>query len=112
MYQFTPIHLAISKKLGWGDMLAKIALPAIDCIISHFLGLISDATGDVLPIDAAEVLVTSPAWTPDEIFGLLCTDGGDPMSSPVMQFIGLREEIETYMRRGMDFESAINEWYK
>lgn len=120
MTQFTPLHLAISDKLGWGDMLAEIALPAIDRIISRFLGNIAEATGDVLPMDAAEVLVIYPKWTPDDIFGLLCPDelssvrctpDFDP-HFPYEMFIDLRGEIEEYMRRGMDYQTAINEWFK
>jgi len=120
MYTFTDLHLAISEKLGWGDMLAEVALPAIDRIISHFLGQIADATGDVLPMCAAEALVVYPKWTPDDIFGLLCPDelssvrcvsGFDP-HFPYEMFVGLRGEIEEYMRRGMDYQTAIAEWFK
>lgn len=120
MYQFTDLHLAISEKLGWGDMLAEIALPAIDRIISRFLGKIAETTGDVLPMYAAEVLVIYPKWTPDIIFGLLCPDelssvrcvpGFDP-HFPYEMFIGLRGEIESYMRNGYNYQEAIAEWFK
>lgn len=120
MYQFTPLHLAINDKLGWGDMLAEIALPAIDRIISRFLSNIAEATGDVLPMEAAEALVVYPKWTPDDIFGLLCPDelssvrcvpGFDP-HFPYEMFIGLRGEIEAYMRRGYNYQKAIAEWFK
>ena len=120
MYQFTPIHLAISEKLGWGDMLAEIALPAIDRMISHFLEQGSKDAGFVLPMDAAELIVIYPNWTSDDIFGLLCPDelssvrcvsGFDP-HFPYEMFVGLRGEIETYMRRGMDYQTAIAEWFK
>lgn len=101
-------------------MLAEIALPAIDRIISRFHGDIAEATGDVLPMYAAEALVIYPKWTPDIIFGLLCPDelssvrctpDFDP-HFPYEMFIGLRGEIEEYMRRGMDYQTAINEWFK
>ena len=112
MTQFTPLHLAISDKLGWGDMLAEIALPAIDTIVSHFIGLISDATGDILrPDHAAEYLINH--GDSDFIFGLLwLNELGYEDSPELAQFFSLRGEIEDCMRRGMDYQTAINEWFK
>jgi hypothetical protein len=112
MTQFTPLHLAISAKLGWGDMLAKIALPAIDTIVSHFIGFIFDATGDVLrPNHAAEFLINR--WDSDSIFGLLWLNELGYADSPEFtQFISLRGEIEAYMRRGYNYQEAIAEWFK
>lgn len=112
MTHFTPLHLAISDKLGWGDMLAEIALPAIDTIVSHYIGLISDATGDVLrPDHAAEFLINH--WNSDSIFGLLwLNELGYEDSSELAQFISLRGKIETDMRHGYNYQEAIAEWFK
>lgn len=104
-------HLAISNKLGWGDMLAKIALPAINMIISNFLGMIFDRTGDVLsPEEVTPALLEH--YTADDIFGLL-GDNGDLnyLGSPTeTTFISLRFEIEVFMRKGVSFEEARREW--
>lgn len=112
MTQFTHLHLAISDKLGWGDMLAEIALPAIDTIVSHYIGLISDATGDILrPEDAAQFLVNH--WHSEDIFGLLwLNELGYEDSPELAQFISLRGEIEDYMRHGCNYQEAIAERFK
>ena len=104
-------HLAISNKLGWSDMLAEIAIPAIDRILSNLLWLISERTGDVLTVeDAASVLLEN--YTADDIFGLLgCTDDPNyPGSKDENDFINLRGEIESFMFAGFDFVDAIKEW--
>ena len=112
MLHFTPIHLAISKKLGWGDMLAKIAIPAIDTIVSHYIGLESDVTGCIItPQDASDSLTAN--WPDDDIFGLLWLNDIKYQGSPELaQFISLRNEIEEYMRKGIDYKTAISEWFK
>lgn len=103
-------HLAISNKLGWGDMLAEIALPAINKIITNFLGMINERTGDVLsPEDVVPALLEN--YTADDIFGLL-GDDGDPNylgSENEKMFISLRYEIEEFMRIGFTFEDARRE---
>lgn len=111
MTQFTPLHLAISNKLGWSDMLAEIAIPAIDRILSNFLWLISERHGvDATPEEAAAILLEN--YTADDIFGLLgCTDDPNyPGSKDEHDFINLRGEIEPFMFAGFDFVDAIREW--
>lgn len=107
MTQFTHLHLAISNKLGWGDILAEIALPAINTIVSHYIGLVSDATGDILRPDlAAEFLVNH--WDSNSIFGLLwLNELGYEDSPELAQFISIRGEIEADMRMGFSYKTAI-----
>lgn len=107
MTQFTPLHLAISDKLGWGDILAEIALPAIDTIVSHYIGLVFDAIGDILrPEYAAGFLAKH--WHADDIFGLLwLNELGDEDSPELAQFKSLRSAIEADMRMGFSYKTAI-----
>lgn len=106
-------YTSLAHKLGWDDMQSHIAIPAIILILSHYIGMIFDATGDIIgPDDATAVLVAN--WDANEIFGLLLMDdflkyeGSEELS----QFISLRGEIEDYMRKGYTHEQAIAEWYK
>lgn len=109
---YTSFHTALSKKLGWDAMLAKVALPAIDRIITNYLSHINDYTGDVLsPEDAATELLQDP-WAPDEIFSLLVSPDYQEWNKEKDLFISLRFEIEEWMRRGNTCEVAISEWYK
>lgn len=106
-----PFHLAISNKLGWGDMLAKIAMPAIDKIVTNYLAAINERTGDVLtPEEAVPALLEY--YTADDIFGLLGDDGDlNYLGSPQEKmFISLRFEIEAFMRDGFSFVEARREW--
>jgi len=100
-----PFHLAISNKLGWGDMLARIAVPAIDKIVTNYLAAINERTGDVLtPEEAVPALLEY--YTADDIFGLLGDDGDLNYlgSENERQFIGLRKQIEYFMFEGFSIE--------
>lgn len=88
------LAIKLSDKLGWGDMLAHIALPAIEKII-----YISNKTVDeLLLLDA------------DSIFGFLA--GIDVTYEDWSSLISVRDEIEDSMRQGMTHTDAINEWWK
>lgn len=105
-------HAELSNKLGWNDMLAHVAIPAIDCILSNFIGNIAEVTGDVLDVNmCAKVLIDK--WESDNIFALLIEDTASFYGSKEeAEFISLRGEIEGYMRRGMSHDDAIAEWWK
>lgn len=106
------LYQALSKKLGWDDMLIQIACPAIDRIITNHLGHINDATGDVLsPEDSAAALLRD-SWTPDDIFSLLVSPDYQEWMKEKDLFTSLRFEIEEWMRRGNSYQEAIAEWYK
>lgn len=64
-------YQALSKKLGWNDMLIQIAVPAIDKIVTNQLGHINDCTGDVLAPEVAVDALLLESWSPAEIFSLL-----------------------------------------
>lgn len=87
------LAIKLSNKLGWGDMLVHIALPAIQEIIN------------TSPISAEKLL----ALNSDDIFGILA---GEVTWEDYALFLSLREEIENYMRNGVPFYEAIDEWWK
>lgn len=92
-------------------MLAKIAMPAIDKIVTNYLAAINERTGDVLtPEEAVPALLEY--YTADDIFGLLGDDGDlNYLGSPQEKmFISLRFEIEAFMRDGFSFVEARREW--
>ena len=95
MATYTNLHLAISDKLGWGAMLASVALPAIDKII------------EVSGIQDVKVL---ELFTDTELFTCL----GFPLNrlSEIRDFQNLRWEIEQEMFHGASYQDAINEWFK
>lgn len=95
MATYTNLHLAISDKLGWGDMLASVALPAIDRII------------EVTGIQDTEVV---ESFSDTELFTCL----GFPLNSlsEIKDFQNLRYEIEQEMFHGASYQEAIDEWFK
>lgn len=109
---YTSFHTALSKKLGWDAMLAKVALPAIDRIVNNQISHINDCTGDVLDPETVATSLLQDSWTPDDLFGLLISPDYYEWQMEKDLFISLRFEIETFMRRGMSHIEAINEWYK
>ena len=109
MCQFTPFHLAISNKLGWGDMLAEIALPSIDRIISNHAGHIFDCTGDVIDSENVAASLLQDSWSADEVFGLLVSPDYLTWENEKDLFIAFRCEIEELMKCGIDFFNAIAE---
>lgn len=107
------LYQAISDKLEWGDMLASVALPAIERMVNNYIWLVAERHGTTITVDDCWNLVTMESWTSDDIFGLLVCD--DPLlfdSEDEHQFISLRNEIEWCMRSGFDYINAIKEWYK
>ena len=92
---YTNLHLAISDKLGWGAMLASVAIPAIDKII--------ESTG-IQDINVLDQYLAS------ELFIYL----GHPFDHlpEIKEFMNLRWEIEHEMFRGASYQEAINEWFK
>lgn len=109
---YSSFHLAIREKLGWSDMLAEIALPAIDRIITNHASHINDCTGDVLDADTVAASLLQDSWTPDDIFSLLVSPDYQEWQKEKDLFTSLRFEIEMFMRRGMSHIEAIGEWYK
>lgn len=109
MYQFISLHLAISDKLGWGDMLAEIALPAIQQILENAAKQRSAQMEK--PVGYESIQDDLLAMSAEDLFVLLCS------SERLWEwerhlFLSLRGEIETRMRNGDDYQTAINEWFK
>lgn len=101
-------YCALASRLGWGAMQVDIAVPAIVRIITNYINLIADCTGDALtPEDAVAVLIT---WNSDGIFDLLVED--DFTTFGTSHLHELREEIEWFMMNGFEFVDAIKEWWK
>lgn len=90
------LYTKLSDKLGWNDMLAHIAIPAIEAIL-EFAEHISITNEELLSYDA------------DNIFGLLA---GDVTAEDCESFVALRFEIESAMMNGAPYTEAINEWWK
>ena len=109
---YSDFHKAISKKLGWDDMLASVALPAIDCIIAHHSSHICDCTGDVLDDEDVAESLLQDSWTPDDIFSKLVSPDYQIWERDKDFFTSLRFEIESFMRSGDSYQEAIAEWWK
>lgn len=89
------LAIQLSSRLNWGDMLAHIALPALDAICNEafLLGLSDD---DILSLK------------PNDIFGLLV---GDINQEDYQAFIAARPRIEQEMLNGVPYLDAIHMWY-
>lgn len=102
-------YCALASRLGWGAMQVSVAIPAIDKIVTNYINLVADCTGDVLdPEDAVAVLI---GWESDSIFDLLVED--DFTTFGTSHLHELRGEIEWLMKEcECQFVEAIKEWYK
>ena len=88
--------LKLSEKLGWGDMLTQVAIPALIEIIR---------VADDYNVDCLSDNLSS-----DTVFSLLA--GPDVYGNELSQFVSLRGEIEECMRHGYSYVESINEWWK
>lgn len=90
-------------------MQVSVAIPAIDKIVTNYINLIADCTGDAIdPEDAVSVLI---GWNSDAIFDLLVEN--DYTTFGISHLHELRREIEWLMKeRKYQFVEAIKEWYK
>lgn len=102
-------YCSLASRLGWGSMQVSVVIPAIDKIITNYINLIADCTGDVIdPEDAVSVLI---GWNSDAIFDLLVEN--DYTTFGTSHLHELRGEIEWLMKeRKYQFVEAIKEWYK
>lgn len=110
---FNDLHLAFSEKLGWGEMPATVAIPAIDYIVNTACAQVCHATGcdDITFEEMAHIMLNS--WSSDAIFAMLGDDEDFSLQGEMKAlFISLRYEIEDEMRYGNSFNDAINEWFK
>lgn len=115
MTTYTDLQLAIRNKLGWGDMLASVAMPAVDRIITNYSNILFEMYGvgkedlheDWLEYDMLRI----PA---DYLFGYLYISSIDDCYNKELcdLFRSLRWEIEREMFNGASYQEAINEWFK
>lgn len=114
------LHLAISDKLGWGAMLASIAMPAIDRIINNYVNIESEIYGITVEDiwedgefseGMKKCILNVPA---DHLFGYLYVSSIDDCYNKELcdMFRSLRWEIEQEMFRGASYQEAIDEWFK
>jgi hypothetical protein len=91
---YTNLHLAIGMKLGWGEMPASVAIPAINKIIE---------VSGIYHVDFVDM------FRPYELFLLM----GSPASlTHLTDFLNLRWEIEQEMFNGSPYWVAIDKWFK
>lgn len=111
---FNDLHLAISKKLGWGEMPAIAAIPAIDYIVNTACAQVCHAVGDTdVTFEEMAVIMLGDSWSSDAIFAMLGDDEDFTLHGEMKElFISLRWEIEDEMKHGSHFQDAINEWFK
>lgn len=112
VYQsFNNLHLELSEHLGWNEMPATVALPALKEIISNHLNMVAEVSMEQFTEESAvnDLLQIEP----DYVFGLLGSDFfGWIGSAEEHVFVSLRGEIEDCMRAGMSHTEAIAEWFK
>lgn len=104
------LYLQLSDTLGWGSMRIDVALPALHRIVSHYIGIIFDTTGDIIaPENAVSALIEH--WRPDYIFALLVVDDVFKMGTEKeREFISIRLQIEGLMKDGFEFIGA--NWFE
>ncbi len=106
--------LQLSQKLGWGDMLTQIAIPAIKRIINNFRDEHTCITGEPCSSEEA-VECMLRYYTADDVFCLLFFDSignNDPEWTIKVNYKGLiamRPFIEALMREGFSFEQTTLE---
>lgn len=108
---YTNAHLQLSNKLGWREMSAEIAIPAMDKMHENFNHCLYEATLQTFSLEEFVACVLS--WTSDDIFKYLYVDEiCKEDTEDCYLFVSLRGEIEEYMSRGYSYQDAINEWFK
>lgn len=109
MMTYSDLHLALSERLGWGAMLAKVAIPAINEIIANFGREYKHVHGKELTTEECGQRLLNIEHS-DNIFGYLLFWGDDYFLYPM--FLSLRGDIEHWMFSGSSHQEAIDEWFK
>lgn len=111
---YTTSHLQLSNKLGWGEMSAEIAIPAMDKMLQNFNFCMEEAGCREFTFEEFVCLVCD--WqnmSADEIFGYLFVDELIKEGSDCHKmFVNLRFEIEREMFHGASYQEAIDEWFR
>lgn len=117
MMDNSDLHLAISDKLGWGDMLASVAMPAISRIIEGFISWnvsCGHSREEMIPNgDYSNLWKAMNRFSSDEIFSyiVLTTVDDDESRLRARYAISLRTEIEYEMGvHRLQYNQALYEW--
>lgn len=117
---YTNLHLAIGMKLGWGEMPASVAIPAINRIINNYVNIENEIYGITVE-DVCENgefsegikrdILNIPA---EYLFGYLYISSIDDCydQESCHMFRSLRWEIEREMFNGSPYWVAIDKWFK
>ena len=100
----------IVKKLGWNDMPAAVAIPAIQRMVDNNIAVGADCC-DVID-DSEDTLLSIATWDPATIWmGLFISDYQSLHDYDLQTWAtALRYEIESWMRMGYSFDEACAEW--
>lgn len=117
MMNNSDLHLAISDKLGWGAMLASVAMPAISRIIEGFISWnisCGHSREEMIPDgDYTNLWNAMNRFSSDEIFGYIVLTTVDDIESRdrIHDVIALRTEIEYEMGvHKLQYNQALYEW--
>lgn len=97
----TDLHLALSEKLGWGAMLATVAVPVLDRILCNYKDACLFHFGPEWDddVDFEHILNMSS----DHIFALILGNNSLEFDSPEeLSFISNRKEIEGLLFDGFE----------
>lgn len=114
------LYLAISDKLGWGAMLASVAIPAINKIINNYVNIESEIYGITVEDiwengefseGIKKDILNIPA---DYLFGYLYIASIDDCydQESCYMFRSLRWDIEREMFNGSPYWVAIDKWFE
>jgi hypothetical protein len=100
----------IVKKLGWNDMPATVAIPAIQRMINNDIAVGADCCGVI--DDPEDSLLSISLWDADKIWMTLFVNDYQTLNDESLEHWALtyRSQIEAWMKLGHSFEEACNEW--
>jgi hypothetical protein len=98
----------IVKKLGWNDMPATVAIPAIQRMINNDIAVGADCCGVVE--DREDSLLSIALWDADKIWMTLFVNDYQTLNDESLEHwaITYRNQIEAWMKLGYAFKDAFN----
>lgn len=100
----------IVKKLGWNDMPATVAIPAIQRMVNNEIAVTLDCCGT--HESEEETLLTIASWNTEQIWVSLFINDYQSMHDESLHHWAstYRSQIEAWMRLGHSFEEACGEY--
>ena len=100
----------IVKKLGWNDMPATVAIPAIQRMINNDIAVGADCCGVVE--DREDSLLSIATWSSDVIWMKLFISDYHSLHDEALEHWATtyRPLFESIMKKGFSFEEAINHY--